>query len=168
MSTRPGMTNLPRPSISRAPAATGVVGEGPSPTIRSPSIEIVVGSSRPRPAPSRTRAPTTASLWISPWPERLVMSIAWTENRGCYQQLDPRPGLPYVQWGAQRRKRGSVPDRGDLPDHAKNRLRLGRLHRRDARKPDEELASTTGPLAVCLHLAAVELHEPAYQREADA
>src|SRR5689334_12289270 len=70
--------------------------------------------------------------------------------------------------GSPGRPRDSVPDRGDLPDDPQHRLRFALLHRRDARQPDDELASMARSLAERLHLAAVELDQPAYQGEPDA
>src|SRR6266403_285416 len=168
MSTRPGMRNLPRPSIRVAPSATCVVAEGPLPMILSPSIETVVASSGARPVTSTTLAPTTASLWISLKDEITILLMSYATYPRSYQQVYPQQCITYMHPVARGRKRDSVPDRGDFPDHPKDRLGLGLLHRCDARQPDDELASVARALAVGLHLAAVKLHEPAYQGETDA
>ena len=62
VSTNPGVTNLPLPSITSAPSGTATDARGPMAEIRSPSMTMVPSAMGTPPCPSMIVAPTMASV----------------------------------------------------------------------------------------------------------
>ncbi len=60
VSTNPGVTNFPLPSMTSAPSGTATEARSPTAEIRSPSITIVPSAMRAPPFPSMIVAPMIA------------------------------------------------------------------------------------------------------------
>src|SRR5215471_3583007 len=91
MSTSPGITNLPRPSISVAPGGAAIEAASPTVRILSPSMTTVAFSRGGRPVPSMTVAPDRTIVWITFKPGTLSLLLVYEAGRDLYQQSYPQP-----------------------------------------------------------------------------
>src|SRR5262249_6388166 len=95
MSTSPGITNLPRPSIAVASGGAATEAADPTARILSPSVTIVAFSSGGRPVPSMTVAPASTILWISFKPGTLSSSLVYEASHDLYPQSYPQQCITF-------------------------------------------------------------------------
>src|SRR5207249_2797181 len=156
MSTRPGIKNLPRPSMVWAPGGAGVVAAGPAAVSRSPSTTTVASCIGGRPVPSIRTAPCTAravevAITTSP-----IFACSSQAISCSYQQTYPRECITSRSDDGDRR---AGDDPGPFPDTCRGL---------DPGKADEKLTAAARANAERLHPAAVELYEPPDEAQVQA